>query len=115
METLTVQQQIVILRGLDLEQMTQNSEGLCITIVLSIYREFNKLINTSHVGKYIPLFTHENAKKFGAGIYRNDPFKSVEASYWWPRGVEGHAQRTLFVEWMIDQLKKQLENNPTKD
>jgi len=48
---------------------------------------------------YIPIFNKRNAYKFKA--------LKIESAYWWP--IEESKKRIAFLDWMINELKTELQ------
>jgi hypothetical protein len=81
----------------------EKSEGEIFEYCYGICHAFNKeILNVA--GKDIPCkalfpdFTHENAIPFGAN--------GLEPSFWWSIRKEGHENRILFIDWMIERIRK---------
>lgn len=78
----------------------KNVRGLCNAIytafvVLDVFNSPYRLFNIK-ISDYIPLFTFENAKKFGAD--------GREYWYWWNPG-EWDNGRLDFLNWLIEQYQ----------
>ena len=82
--------------------------GLCNDIDRAITIRLN--IPFSHLGtlkSYIPLFTRENAIK-----YANAKARGV---FWWETDPFDSKSRLNFLNWMIEVIKKEIENEKTKN
>lgn len=93
---LTPQEQIDVLRNIDWKDMRDENAGLCWGIADALYTITGELNFFRELRSYIPLFTIENANKFGA----------KRTIYWFARNEQGYQQRRNFVNWMIQELEK---------
>lgn len=98
---LTTKQQIEVLESVLKGIMSPTPEwgGLCIFILYELSkRRYTDYLKTrfDEIRLFIPLFTIENAARFGAGTY--------VLAYWWP--LQDMKSRARFVKWIIKQLKK---------
>lgn len=77
--------------------------GICLAIirVFCNNRKINKrIITISDIPDYFPLFTLENAKKFGA----------IDNAFWWPKQSYGlFSGRRRFMRWLMRQYKNDKE------
>lgn len=81
-----------------------NTLSLCGYLVWALNDYTNVFINVCSVGEYIPLFTRENAIKYGdASQKRSDE----NNAFWW--GVHDYKNRLLFLLWIKGQLEAQLK------
>ena len=62
---------------------------------------------TQYLAMYIPLFNFENAKALGGT-------RDV-AGFWWRVRPYDFEERINFVNWMITQIKQEIENGKTKN
>lgn len=102
---LTIQQQVEVLRGINWDSVMDYNEygvGVC----WGIFDSYRRVIEVGlSVEQYmelldpIPLFSLDNAVKFGA---------SRGSSYWWLRNEWGYNKRKEFVSWIISELEKHL-------
>lgn len=99
MATLTVKQQIYVLEHINWFQMETWRYGLCSSIRHNIENCLNISLEDYNgcLKDFIPIFTIENARKFG--LVRTEGF-------WWSLTEEGYKCRKEFVNWMITTLKK---------
>lgn len=73
--------------------------GICIAIQ-RVYSNNGKLIEIFDISKTFPLFTLENAKKFGA----------EDNIYWWKQYKYGlFSGRRRFMKWLIKQYENDKE------
>ena len=100
-ELLTPQEQIDVLRNIKWENMRDENEGLCWGIADALYTTTGKLVLYRNLRSYITLFTIKNAKKFGTN----------KGEYWFARDEQGDQQRRNFVNWMIQELEKEVEQS----
>lgn len=56
-----------------------------------------------YVSMYIPLFKFENAKAFGGA-------KDI-GGFWWEYKPYDFDSRLIFLNWMIEQIKTEIEND----
>lgn len=99
MRILTSEQQIKVLENIKWTDLKKYKDGLCYGIMMSLRDTLYINVYSTECKNYIPLFTRENAIKFGANSF---------TAYWWPFGIKGNECRKQFVDWMIDELKKEL-------
>lgn len=78
--------------------------SLCMCLDKAIHYVTNDEVG--RIGYYIPLFTRENAIKFGNANER-DMF------FWW--GHSDYESRRPFLLWIRKQLKRQLKNEMSKN
>lgn len=109
MGKLTLEEQITVLQNIDCDYLYRKRIGLCHDVWsnLDTYHLRHKQPEGSFLSDYIPLFTRDNAVKY---------FNADRLTYWWMRDENGYMQRKLFLEWIINKLKDQLEieNNRKK-
>lgn len=96
-QPLTIKQQLQLLKNIDWERMTYLKSGICLELSRLFYKQNKYRIIYNCLSNFIPLFTRKNALQFGA-------FKTTD--YWWKLTNKGYEQRKLFVNWMIQELKK---------
>lgn len=97
-ESLSTKAQIKVLESIDWDRMEDRYEGLCYTLYQGL-KKYRKTIETgrySALVDYFPLFTNQNAQRFGAST----------SPYWWGLDSFGYTKRKEFVNWMISELKK---------
>lgn len=97
--TLSSKDQIKVLESIRWDLMIATSGGLCYAIGLSIYGNCPQHSDYDFISEAIPLFRRSNAQNFGGHPYDD---------YWWKRDEKGYESRRQFVNWMIDELNKQL-------
>ena len=98
---LTPQEQIDVLRNIDWKIMTYENTGLCWGIQVALGAITGEFILGRELNSYIPLFTIENANKFEVN----------KGIYWFARNEQGYQQRRNFVNWMIQELEKEIEQS----
>lgn len=98
---LTPQVQIDVLRNIDWETMIDENGGLCWGITDALYTIIDIIVSYEDLRSYIPLFTIKNANKFGA----------KRAIFWFARNEQGYQQRRNFVNWMIQELERKVEQS----
>ena len=98
---LTPQEQIDVLRNIDWKDMIDENEGLCWGIDHALYTTIDRIVSYEDLRSYIPLFTIENANKFEVN----------KGIYWFARDEQGYQQRRNFVNWMIQELEKEVEQS----
>ena len=82
--------------------------GLCRAIGLAIaIRPIIPLPHSYTIKSHIPLFTRENAKKYGKSY--------AKGTYWWRHNPYNFKSRVKFLDWMINEIKKEIENEKTKN
>ena len=100
----TLEQQLIVLERAKVLVQNKNSKwGLCCAIEYAMVLEFN--ISRFGVGIFkddIPLFTKENAVKYGKYYGKG--------VYWWETEPYDFKSRLDFLNWMITQIKQEIEN-----
>lgn len=97
--TLTTDQQISIIKQIDINACYYLGLGLCFNISLILAKEYNigggycKDIKT-----YIPLFTLNNALQFDAS--------NMAGGLWWGIEYKDYINRENFCNWLISELTK---------
>ena len=81
----------------------KTGKGLCGGLLYVMGQEFDLDISISTA---FPLFTNENARKFGAKPV--EEFMS-RIEYWWKRG-KWNTGREDFLDWLIEQYKDDTTN-----
>ena len=107
-ELLSLEEQIEILE-IAREEVNERRRGLCGIISKVINRVSGTYERRTYpycsyvdVDLFIPLFTRQNAVKYGNGV--ND-------MYWWKhRYKHDFESRINFLNWMIRQIKKEINN-----
>lgn len=102
---LTPQQKIKILENIDWEDMIAKDCGLCYGITESIYLSYTNMpyyLITKNLSNIIDLFTFENSRKFSSYEYAD------KLAYWFKYTEQGYFERKNFVNWMVNEYKKQL-------
>ena len=99
MEKLTKQQQIEVLENIDWKDLIYYKDGLCFGIKISLSDTLHMNIDSTELKELIPLFTRENILKFEA---------HPRSAYWWSLDVDGFNCRKSFIDWIINELKKEL-------
>jgi hypothetical protein len=82
-------------KGLYVNGICRDYSGLCKVLRYSI-AFFGHYIPTIVMHRYLPLFTFENAKKFGAN--------GDKRWYWW-KPYEWDTGRLDFLNWLIEQYR----------
>ena len=78
-------------------------KGLCGNLLFVMKNEFSLDLPISIT---FPLFTNENAQKFGAKpVFRYNTY----SEYWWSMG-EWNTGREDFLDWLIEQYKDDTTN-----
>ena len=110
---LTKKEQIIILKEvLEVLNNKTDDRGLCYIIAHRIAHRIiiplNLLVYRLFINDYIPLFTKENAIKYG------NAHKNNYSAYWWNHPdwwdtslTYDYENRILFVNWMISELEKE--------
>lgn len=101
MKPLTPEQQIEVLENIDWKDLIRYKDGLCYGIMISLRDTAHISVLSSKFGELIPLFTRQNALKF-----EGHPHKA----YWWDCSIDSYNNRKCFVDWIIEELEKQLQN-----
>lgn len=104
MKSLTIEQQIKVLEAIDYVHMVGIEAGLCYAVLQSCRKIYNGPILPIDISLLFPLFTNKNALQFGAYETENSQ------RFWWKITPESLPQRKQFIDWMIFELKKQLQN-----
>ena len=74
--------------------------GLCNHIQLAFKYYAMVIPFFTKIKEYIPIFTYENACKYSEN--------TITGEYWWEQN--NYIDRLLFLDWMIQELEKQLNN-----
>lgn len=105
----TLEQQLRVLERAKVLVQNKNSKwGLCCAIEYAMVLEFN--ISRFGVGIFeddIPLFTKENAVKYGGYCGKG--------AYWWETDPYDAKSRLNFLDWMIKTIKREIENEKVKN
>ena len=101
MDKLTKQEQINILEDIDWEWVELAGVGICHGIQRAIRLKYFELISVTNISQYFPLLTRLNALQFGANLNR---------MFWWTRDEHGYDQRKHFVNVIIEELKKEIQD-----
>ena len=97
---LPIEEQIQVLRAVKEEVLYDiDFEGLCFKIQYRLKRVCSIDSPVIRIKEYIPLFRRKFAIQYA---------NAKNGSYWWPR--ENDKDRLLFLDWMIQELEKQLNN-----
>ena len=96
---LTNEQQISIIKQIDINACYYLGVGLCFNISLILAKEYNVGgCNSKDINKYIPLFTLNNALKFEAS--------NMAGGLWWGIEYKDYINRENFCNWLISELSK---------
>lgn len=96
---LTIKEQIQVLKNIDWGVVENGNIGLCGAISNSFCEIYNSDVSYAGLKLIIPLFTIDNAYKFGA----------KRVIYWWRFAEEDIIKRREFINWIISELEKQLK------
>jgi len=100
---MTTQEKIKILESVDWESMVYFKTGLCFAISELIRNKVPTPVGINQIVDYIDLFTRENAIQISSCTIPLDTW-----SYWFPLDRQGYRERKQFVDWMINEYKKQI-------
>lgn len=105
---LTKEEQIVILKEvLELLNNKAVDRGLCYIIAHRIRIHLNLIDTRLIINDYIPLFTKENAIKYGNAYRHNYSAYWWNCPSWWEiDSVYDYENRILFINWIISELEK---------
>ena len=120
MEKLKIKSEIISLEE-QLEILERAKEftkpyGLCCAIRNAMALEVNiACLDIPKYKDYIPLFTRENAIKYGGGRKYKPFWWSMESRlFWWSVRPYDFESRIIFLDWIIEQIKKEIENDRVK-
>lgn len=106
-ELLTLEQQLRVLERARL-LAKDHKWGLCRTIRYAMVLELNiSRFDVPGLEEDIPLFTEENAIKHGRYCRRGE--------YWWETRPHDFESRLNFLDWMINEIKQEIENEKFKN
>lgn len=88
-ENYSVTREIVLIRA-----GKYRMSGLCWALCVAL-KDYGMYCEYSHLSKYFPLFTRDNAFAFGA---------AEDCMYWWPAN-NWSTGREDFLNWLIEQYK----------
>lgn len=97
---LTTEEQILVLKEVRKRLLNRKYDfGLCDMFTSILFERYGITILHYEIPNYIPLFRMDYAIKHAKATY---------GLFWWPKSNKKN--RLAFLDWMISELEKQLNN-----